>query len=81
MPFIQNTNNGVVYMTAPNISAKHCFTTRLGGVSSGHLSSLNLGENRGDAPENVIENYRRLGEATGIATQIGRAQRLNSSHR
>lgn len=68
MQFIENSKNGVVYMTAPNITAKHCFTTRHGGVSSGHLSSLNLGENRGDAPENVIENYRRLGEATGIAT-------------
>ena len=66
--FHENSNNGVVYRTAPNITAKHCFTTRYGGVSSGHLSSLNLGENRGDASENVIENYRRLGEATGIAT-------------
>lgn len=68
MPFIENTNYGVVYMTAPNITAKHCFTTRYGGVSTGYLSSLNLGENRGDAPENVVENYRRLGEATGIRT-------------
>jgi len=68
MPFIENSNNGVVFMTAPNITAKHCFTTRYGGVSTGHLSSLNLGENRGDDPANVIENYRRLGEATGIRT-------------
>ena len=68
MSFIENENNSVVFMTAPNISARHCFTTRYGGVSSGSLSSLNLGENRGDDPANVIENYRRLGEATGIAT-------------
>lgn len=68
MQFIENSKNGVVFMTAPHITAKHCFTTRYGGVSTGYLASLNLGENRGDDPANVIENYRRLGEATGIPT-------------
>ena len=58
--------NGVVYMTAPVLRAKHGFTTRLGGVSGGHLASLNLGESRGDEPENVRENYRRLGAALGV---------------
>ena len=57
--------NGVVYMTAPVIRARHAFTTRFGGVSGGYLASLNLGENRGDTPENVRENYRRLGAALG----------------
>ncbi len=70
MPFQTTTHpNGVVTVTASNIPVKHCFTTRYGGVSSGVLASLNLGENRGDAPENVIENYRLLGEATGIHTE------------
>ena len=55
-------------MTASVIRARHAFTTRYGGVSTGYLHSLNLGENRGDSPENVRENYRRLGEATGIDT-------------
>ena len=41
---------------------RHCFTTRMGGVSSGFLSSLNLGWERGDEPENVRENFRRVGE-------------------
>ena len=58
--------NGVVYQTAPTIQTKHAFTTRFGGVSRGYLESLNLGSNRGDDPENVFENYRLLGEATGI---------------
>ena len=31
----------------------HCFSTRYGGVSEGHLASLNLGTHRGDKPENV----------------------------
>ena len=44
----------------------HCFSTRLGGVSTGHLSSLNLGVHRGDLPENVRKNYTILGEAVGF---------------
>ena len=46
------------YFTAGNLPAPHCFTTRKGGVSSGHLASLNLGTHRGDQPENVLENFR-----------------------
>lgn len=44
----------------------HGFTTRLGGISSGECSSLNLGFNRKDARENVEENYRRIAEALSI---------------
>lgn len=68
MTFMEHNTGGVVYLTAPNITARHAFTTRHGGVSEGIWSSLNLGENRGDAPENVIENYRRVKDATGIPT-------------
>ena len=52
-------------LVAENISVPHCFTTRFGGVSTGHLSSLNLGLSRGDDPKNVEENFRILGEALG----------------
>lgn len=68
MIFIEHNQNGVVFLTAPHITARHAFTTRFGGVSGGIWASLNLGENRGDAPEHVIENYRRVKEATGIPT-------------
>lgn len=44
----------------------HCFSTRYGGVSEGHLASLNLGVHRGDKPENVRENYRILADAVGF---------------
>ncbi len=57
----------LTYLTAPGISVPHCFTTRLGGVSTGSMASLNLGMHRGDAPENVAANYRILGEALGFA--------------
>ncbi len=56
-------------MTAEGICAPHCFTTRLGGVSTGDLSSLNLGTRRGDDPGNVLENYRILGNAIGFDTK------------
>lgn len=49
----------------PDIFA-HCFTTRLGGVSSGYLSSLNLGVSRGDGPENVKKNYKLICDACGF---------------
>ena len=54
------------YLTADNIGVPHCFTTRLGGVSSGHLASLNIGTHRGDDPENVRRNYEILAEALGF---------------
>lgn len=54
------------YETAEGIRTPHCFTTRLGGVSRGYLESLNIGTSRGDDPENVLENYRRLGAALGF---------------
>jgi len=44
----------------------HCFTTRYGGVSEGHLQSLNLGVHRGDQYENVVKNYEILGSAVGF---------------
>lgn len=63
------TNGDLEYLTAEGISAPHCFTTRYGGVSTGHLESLNLGTGRGDQRENVLENYRRLGAALGFDLQ------------
>lgn len=44
----------------------HGFSTRYGGVSQGDLATLNLGFNRGDKEENVVENYRRISKALGV---------------
>lgn len=60
------THDHLQYFSSDLIAVPHGFTTRLGGVSTGVLDSLNLGMNRGDKPENVAENYRRLGEAVGF---------------
>ena len=54
------------YLIAEGISVPHCFTTRLGGVSTGSQSSLNLAIGRGDSPENVRENLRILTIALGM---------------
>lgn len=54
------------YLAAQGITASHGFTTRLGGVSEGILSSLNIGIHRGDQWENVLKNYEILGNALGF---------------
>ena len=56
-------------MVADGITVPHCFTTRLGGVSKGYLSSLNIGLHRGDDRENVEENFRILADALGIVPE------------
>jgi len=66
MSFIQENENGLIYMRSTVIGAKHAFTTRFGGVSTGELASLNLGSNRGDDPEAVRENYRRVCALFGV---------------
>ena len=58
--------DGLCYLSSSLLPVPHGFTTRTGGVSSGYLSSLNLGLNRGDQRENVVENYLRLGKAIGF---------------
>ena len=44
---------------------KNAFTTREGGVSEGIFESLNLSFTRGDDPDAVRENYRRVASAFG----------------
>ncbi|MEL7626004.1 MAG: peptidoglycan editing factor PgeF [Anaerolineaceae bacterium] len=44
----------------------HAFYTRLGGVSEGHFSQLNLGGTNGDNPEHVHANHLLLFENFGM---------------
>ena len=48
---------------------QHGFSTRKGGVSKEHLASLNLSFSVEDAKENVLENFRRIGERFGKAPE------------
>lgn len=65
-----NNADSVPYLTYNSLSEikfiNHAFSTRLGGVSTGEFSSMNLDFKRGDDPENVTENYRRLCESAGF---------------
>jgi YfiH family protein len=44
----------------------HCYTTKKGGVSNGVFASLNMGFNRGDDKEKVLENYKLVCKELGI---------------
>lgn len=65
-----NNENSVPYLTYNSLEEvsfiKHAFSTRLGGVSEGIFSSMNLAFNRGDNPDNVVENYKRLCKSAGL---------------
>lgn len=65
-----NNVDGVVYFTYPMLEKLSCvihgFSSRLGGVSEGDCSSMNLSFSRGDIPEAVHENYRRIAAAIGF---------------
>ena len=66
MPFSTHTQDGLVWLSAPLLQGiHHGFSTRKGGVSPAPWDSLNLGPGRGDAPEHVLENYRRFCLAVG----------------
>ena len=63
----------VTYLTYPAFEKLegiiHGFSTRLGGVSRGIYSSMNLSFTRGDEEEAVKENYRRIAQAIGFRTE------------
>ena len=68
MDIIQTTRHGVPLFFCGHpawTGAAHGFSTRLRGVSPAPFDSLNLGANRGDAPERVEENFRRFCAAVG----------------
>lgn len=62
--------DGVPYFVFRNLEdtklVRHGFSTRMGGVSEGHLASMNLSFTRGDEPEHVRENFRRIAAAIGF---------------
>lgn len=59
----------VEYLTFPILNrtgiVRHMFSTRMGGVSKGIYSSMNLSFQRGDSEEAVNENYRRIAKTLG----------------
>lgn len=73
MDLLDKARGELLFQCSPQLKKTgviHSFTTRLGGVSEGIFASLNLGVNRGDRPDRVRENYRRVCEALGV--EMGR---------
>lgn len=62
-------HKSLIYYTCRSLPVRHAFTTRFGGISTGHCATLNLGFHRGNTSENVRENYRRLAAALSIPPQ------------
>lgn len=61
---------GVPYFSYPLLEGTgmvdHGFSTRLGGVSRGCFWSMNISTSRGDDPQAVAENRRRIAAAIGV---------------
>ena len=67
-------NDGKVpYITFRNFEKlkfiRHGFSTRLGGISKGIFSTMNLTFTRGDDEDAVRENFRLMGDALGISPE------------
>ena len=66
-------NKGVTFLTYPVFDDMnwivHGFSTRLGGVSQGIYSSMNLSFTRGDEESCVRENYNRIAAAMGVQAE------------
>ena len=58
--------NGLVYYHFESLNVPHGIFTRLGGVSTGHLTSLNVGALVGDDPINITTNRKRMLAALGM---------------
>ncbi|MBE5883292.1 MAG: peptidoglycan editing factor PgeF [Lachnospiraceae bacterium] len=69
----QNQCGEIEYLTFPLLEetgcVEHLFSTRLGGVSKGEFASMNLSFQRGDAPECVLENYRRIASILKVSLE------------
>lgn len=67
MSIITKTKGTLEYLTADGISCPHCFTTKLGGVSTGVMAGMNIAIKLDETEENVTKNFEILGDALGFA--------------
>ncbi len=63
--------NGVMYISFPLFEnaggVKHCFSTRIGGVSTGQYAQMNLSYTNGDDEKCVDENFKRICDCIGVS--------------
>lgn len=71
--FDEKEVNGVPFLSYPMLEktgiVNHGFSTRLGGVSKGPCATMNISTTRGDDPEAVRENQRRIAAAIGVKVE------------
>lgn len=71
--FSKFKNDDVVYFKIPSFDesglVKHCFTSRIGGVSKSPYDSLNLGTKTRDNYEDISRNYEIICKALGMDTK------------
>lgn len=71
--FEEKIMEGVPLLTYPLLEktefVTHGFTTRMGGVSEGYCSTMNISTTRGDDPKAIEENQRRLARALGVRVE------------
>ena len=64
---------GVPFLSYPMFEetgiVNHGFSTRFGGVSKGCYATMNISTTRGDDPEAVAENCRRMANALGVEVE------------
>jgi YfiH family protein len=59
---------------------RHAVFTRRGGVSTGHLASLNVGRAVGDDPHRLAENHARIYAHLGVAAaQVATGQQVHGN--
>lgn len=60
----EHNTDGIKYLTFESLDnlglVMNAFSTRIGGVSEGYYSSMNLGFTNGDREEDVYSNYERM---------------------
>ena len=68
--FDTKENGGVPYLSFKALDdtglAVNGFSTRMGGASRGKFSTMNFSYSRGDAAEDVLENFTRMAAALGV---------------
>ena len=78
-------NKGIPYLNFPPLEETGLvisgFSTRLGGVSKGYLSSMNLGFERGDDKETVMKNFALISDAMGFSSnQIVKGRQTHTTN-
>jgi len=73
LPGTSSGKRGLTYYQSPQLQSlaflAHAFTTRIGGVSGGHYSSLNFSVREGDPEEHVSKNFQITAKAFDLSPE------------